>query len=99
MQSNTSENFGELWTVESTIQPKCGLRIPNIQFPQKQLLVRLYHYWIADMWVYPNETERIRVWIPGVGFGAPGYFRLSYAVPGATIEGSFEGFKRARERI
>jgi aspartate aminotransferase len=37
--------------------------------------------------------------VPGVGFGAPGYFRLSYAVPDATIEGSFEGFKRARERI
>ncbi|MBW2335885.1 MAG: pyridoxal phosphate-dependent aminotransferase [Deltaproteobacteria bacterium] len=37
--------------------------------------------------------------VPGVGFGAPGYFRLSYAVPDATITGSFEGFKRARERI
>jgi aspartate aminotransferase len=35
---------------------------------------------------------------PGVAFGAPGYFRLSYAVPDATIEGSFAGFKRARER-
>ena len=37
--------------------------------------------------------------VPGVGFGAPGYFRLSYAVPDATITGSFEGFKRARERV
>lgn len=36
--------------------------------------------------------------VPGVAFGAPGYFRLSYAVPDATIEGSFAGFKRARER-
>jgi aspartate aminotransferase len=36
---------------------------------------------------------------PGVAFGAPGYFRLSYAVPDATIAGSFEGFKRARERV
>jgi aspartate aminotransferase len=36
---------------------------------------------------------------PGVAFGAPGYFRLSYAVPDATIEGSFGGFKRARERV
>ena len=34
---------------------------------------------------------------PGVGFGAPGYFRLSYAVPDATIAGSFEGFKRAMQ--
>ncbi len=37
--------------------------------------------------------------VPGVAFGAPGYFRLSYAVPDATIEGSFGGFRRARERV
>jgi aspartate aminotransferase len=36
---------------------------------------------------------------PGVAFGAPGYFRLSYAVPDATITGSFKGFKRAHERV
>ena len=33
--------------------------------------------------------------VPGVGFGGPGYFRLSYAVPDATISGSMAGFKRA----
>ncbi len=37
--------------------------------------------------------------VPGVGFGAPGYFRLSYAVPDATITGSFEGFRRALEKV
>jgi aspartate aminotransferase len=37
--------------------------------------------------------------VPGVGFGAPGYFRLSYAVPDATISGSFEGFKRALKKV
>lgn len=37
--------------------------------------------------------------VPGTGFGAPGYFRLSYAVPDATITGSFKGFKRAIENI
>jgi aspartate aminotransferase len=37
--------------------------------------------------------------VPGVAFGAPGYFRLSYAVPDATISGSFEGFKRALEKV
>jgi len=35
--------------------------------------------------------------VPGTGFGAPGYFRLSYAVPDATITGSAAGFKRALE--
>jgi aspartate aminotransferase len=36
--------------------------------------------------------------VPGTGFGAPGYFRLSYAVPDATIAGSAAGFKRAFEK-
>jgi aspartate aminotransferase len=37
--------------------------------------------------------------VPGVGFGAPGYFRLSYAVPDKTIDGSLEGFKRALKNV
>ncbi|MEJ2168139.1 MAG: pyridoxal phosphate-dependent aminotransferase [Desulfobacterales bacterium] len=36
--------------------------------------------------------------VPGRGFGGPGYFRLSYAVPDATISGSMPGFKRAFEK-
>jgi aspartate aminotransferase len=32
---------------------------------------------------------------PGRGFGMPGYFRISYAVPSAVISGSMNGFKRA----
>ena len=32
---------------------------------------------------------------PGTAFGGPGYFRLSYAVPEATIEGSLAGFRNA----
>ena len=36
---------------------------------------------------------------PGIGFGAPGYFRLSYAVPESTITGSLDGFKRAMDKI
>ena len=42
--------------------------------------------------------EELILAVPGVAFGAPGYFRLSYAVPDATISGSFEGFKRAIKR-
>jgi len=37
--------------------------------------------------------------VPGTGFGAPGYFRLSYAVPESTITGSSKGFKRALEKL
>ncbi len=36
--------------------------------------------------------------VPGTGFGGPGFFRLSYAVPDKTIKGSFEGFKKAMEQ-
>lgn len=37
--------------------------------------------------------------VPGTGFGGPGYFRLSYAVPDDTIKNSFEGFKKAIQSV
>jgi aspartate aminotransferase len=40
------------------------------------------------------KSERILV-SPGRAFGAPGYFRISYAVPEATIIGSAGGFRKA----
>ncbi len=43
--------------------------------------------------------EELILAVPGVGFGAPGYFRLSYAVPDATISGSLKGFQRTREKV
>jgi len=43
------------------------------------------------------KTERILV-SPGRAFGTPGYFRISYAVPEATIAGSREGFQRAMRK-
>jgi aspartate aminotransferase len=42
--------------------------------------------------------EQLILAVPGTGFGGPGYFRLSYAVPDATISGSMAGFKRAFEK-
>lgn len=41
--------------------------------------------------------ERLLV-VPGAGFGTPGYFRISYAVPTETIVRAIPAFKRARER-
>ncbi len=35
--------------------------------------------------------------VPGVGFGCPGYFRISYCVSEATIRGSLPGFKKTAE--
>ena len=42
--------------------------------------------------------EELILAVPGIGFGAAGYFRLSYAVPDLTIEKSLAGFKRALEK-
>jgi aspartate aminotransferase len=43
--------------------------------------------------------EELILAVPGVGFGGPGYFRLSYAVPDSTISGSMAAFKRAIEKV
>lgn len=43
------------------------------------------------------KTERILV-SPGRAFGAPGYFRISFAVPDRTILNSRSGFLRAAEQ-
>ena len=43
--------------------------------------------------------EELILAVPGAGFNGPGYFRLSYAVPDATITGSMPGFKRAFDRL
>tara|TARA_B110000438_G_C15762144_1_gene627812 strand:+ start:60 stop:1244 length:1185 start_codon:yes stop_codon:yes gene_type:complete len=40
------------------------------------------------------KEENILV-VPGSGFGAPGYFRISYSVEDEVITNSLEGFKRA----
>jgi len=42
--------------------------------------------------------ERILV-VPGAGFGAPGYFRISYCVAEETIRRSMEGFARVLEKV
>jgi aspartate aminotransferase len=54
----------------------------------------------------PDDVKFIRILkeqlilaVPGVGFAGPGYFRLSYAVPDATISGSMAGFKHAFETV
>jgi len=37
--------------------------------------------------------------VPGTGFGTPGHFRLAYCVADRVIEGSFEGFRRAIQKV
>jgi aspartate aminotransferase len=52
-----------------------------------------------DMEFINRLKDELILAVPGTGFGAPGYFRLSYAVPDATITGSFKGFKRALNKV
>jgi len=52
-----------------------------------------------DMEFINRLKDELILAVPGTGFGAPGFFRLSYAVPDAAIAGSFAGFKRAIENI
>ena len=55
---------------------------------------------IADDVAFINTLkEELILAVPGAAFNAPGYFRLSYAVPDATITGSMAGFKRAFDRL
>ena len=42
------------------------------------------------------KKEKILV-VPGTGFGAPGYFRISYSVDDSVIENSLDGFKKVIE--
>jgi aspartate aminotransferase len=51
-----------------------------------------------DMEFINRLKDELILAVPGTGFGAPGYFRLSYAVPDATISDSFTGFKRALDK-
>jgi len=44
-------------------------------------------------------VKKLRQWqvltVPGIGFGTPGYLRISYCVDDSTLEGSLNGFRHA----
>jgi aspartate aminotransferase len=53
---------------------------------------------IEDDAAFVKELQKYNVLVvPGKGFGAPGYFRISYCVEDRVIEGSLHGFKTAAE--
>ena len=55
---------------------------------------------MADDLAFCNVLkENLILATPGTAFGGPGYFRLSYAVPEDTIEGSLPGFKKAMAAV
>jgi len=55
---------------------------------------------IDDDVAFVNHLKSFNILaVPGVGFGGPGYFRLSYSVSEKTIEASIPHFKKALETI
>ncbi|MFC1928227.1 pyridoxal phosphate-dependent aminotransferase [Chloroflexota bacterium] len=48
-------------------------------------------------------VKKLQQWnvltVPGRGFGAPGYFRISYCVDDRTLEGSLYGFQKAAQEF
>jgi len=53
---------------------------------------------VDDDAAFVAELQRHNVLVvQGKGFGAPGYFRISYCVEERVLEGSLEGFKKAAE--
>ena len=54
---------------------------------------------VEDEIEFVAELQKHRVLVvPGRGFGMPGYFRISYCLTDATLEGSLPGFKAAIEK-
>jgi aspartate aminotransferase len=55
---------------------------------------------IEDDVAFIGELQKHNVLaVPGQGFGAPGYFRISYCVDDWVIEGSLKGFKAAAKEF
>ena len=51
---------------------------------------------IEDDVVFVDQLKQHRVLVvPGLGFGMPGHFRISFCVSEATLQGSIEGFRQA----
>jgi aspartate aminotransferase len=51
---------------------------------------------VADDVAFVGELQKHNVLVvPGKGFGAPGYFRISYCVEDRVLEGSLAGFRAA----
>jgi len=55
---------------------------------------------IEDDAAFVKELQNYNILVvPGRGFGAPGYFRISYCVEDWVIEGSLPGFMAAAEKF
>jgi len=55
---------------------------------------------LEDDVAFVRELQQQRVLtVPGSGFGAPGYFRISYCVDDRTLEGSLTAFRKSAQKF
>lgn len=55
---------------------------------------------LEDDVAFVRELQQWQVLVvPGSGFGAPGYFRVSYCVDDKTLEGSIAGFRQVAQKF
>jgi aspartate aminotransferase len=54
---------------------------------------------LEDDVAFARELQQYQVLtVPGIAFGAPGYFRLAYCVEDRVLEGSLAGFRKVAEK-
>ena len=55
---------------------------------------------VEDDMAFVGQLQKHNVLVvPGKGFGAPGYFRISYCVEDWVIEGSLQGFRTVAKEL
>ncbi len=55
---------------------------------------------VPDEVTFVRELQQHRVLtVPGIGFGTPGYFRISYCVDDHTLEGAIDGFLQVARKF
>ena len=55
---------------------------------------------LEDDITFVRELLKWRVLtVPGLGFGSPGYFRISFCVDDRTLEGSLDGFRKVARKF
>ena len=54
----------------------------------------------SELSIHPNaHREELVLAVPGVGFGGPGHFRISYCIDDRTLAGSLDGLRKTAKRF
>lgn len=91
---------------KSIYEEKRNLLCEGLKYAGYEFSVPKGAFYVFPKSPIPDDVEFVRILqeelilaVPGAGFGGPGYFRLAYCVDDQTIKRSFDGFKRALDRV